>query len=145
MAGDQVASLFVRMAADGFDFSKANLLDRRWKLKLLWMARAYQDSKQADLLRLRAIKSASFCSSPHLELVKSSSKVFDQMADLIETLEQPWLATDTKPRKNYDEYKELIEAYKQEYGDWNDPEFRKKVEAEVEEARQKRLGIWKGE
>jgi hypothetical protein len=67
------------------------------------------------------------------------------MADLIETLEQPWLATDTKPRKNYDEYKELLEAYKEEYGDWNDPEFRKKVEAEVEEARQKRLGTWKGE
>ncbi len=133
------------MAADGFDFSKADLLDRRWKLKLLWLARAYQDGKQADILRLKAFKLASFCSSPHLELVKNSSKNFDQIADLLEAMEQPWLARDTKPGKNYDEYRELLEAYKQEYGDWNDPEFRKKVEAEVEEAKQKRLGIWKGE
>lgn len=145
MEGDQVASLLVRMAADGFDFSKAVLLDRRWKLRLLWISRAYQDNKQAESLKLRLLKTSAICSSPHLELVKSAYGSFDQMADVIDTIAQPWLARDTKPRKNYDEYRELIEAYKEEFGDWNDPEFRKKVEAEVEEARQKRLGIWKGE
>jgi hypothetical protein len=145
LEGDQVASLLVRMAADGFDFSKAALLDRRWKLRLLWIARAYQDTKQIELLKLRLLKTSAICSSPHLELVKSAYSSFDQMADVIDELSQPWLARDTKPRKNYDAYRELIDAYKEEFGDWNDPEFRKKVEAEVEEARQKRLGIWKGE
>lgn len=145
MEGDQVAPLLVRMAADGFDFSKAVLLDRRWKLKLLWLARAYQDTKQIELLKLRLLKSSAICSSPHLDLVKSASSNFDKVADAIDDMSQPWLARDMKPKKNYDEYKQLIDAYKEEFGDWNDPEFRKKVEAEVEEAKQKRLGIWKGE
>ena len=142
MEGDQVASLLLGMAAEGFiDFSKADLLDRRWKTKLLWFCKAYQSKKQAELLNLHFIKATSALNPANVDLFKELWKSSDKLIELIKDLSMPWLDRDRKAGKHYDEYKELLDAYKEEFGDWNDPEFRKQVEAEVEEARRKRLGI----
>jgi len=142
LEGDQVASLLVRMAADGYmDFSKADLLDRRWKTKLLWFCKSYQSKKQSEVLSMHLARTLSVLSTPHVDLFKEMWRNTATLIDSIEVLERPWLDRDRKPKKHYDEYKELLEAYKEEFGDWNDPEFRKQVEAEVAEARRKRLGI----
>jgi transketolase len=133
------------MAAEGVvDFSNAKLLDRRWTLKLLWLCNAYQAKKRSEVITLHFLRVANALSTQHVDLFKKAWSSSEQFIDIIEATDMPWLDRDRKPRKQYDEYKELLEAYKQEFGDWNDPEFRKQVEAEVEEARRKRLGITSG-
>ena len=129
MDGDQVASRLVGMAADGIvDFSKAELLDRRWKLKLLWMCKSYQSKKQIEMLGLRLNQTIGVFNPSSVELFKSMFKRSDNLVDLITELAMPWLDRDLKPKKDYNEYQELIDAYKQRFGDMNDPVWRKKVE-----------------
>ena len=142
MEGDQVASLFVRMAADGrIDFSKANLLDRQWKLRLLWLCGAYRAKKESDILRLHLFRCTGALATDNNDLFKKMWQNSDDIVSSILELELPWLDRDRKPRKQYDEYRELLEAYKEIIGDWDDPEFRKQVELEIEQARRKRLGL----
>lgn len=141
MEGDQVASLLLGMAADGFvDFSKAELLDRRWKLKLLWMCKAYQAKKQSETLNLRLNQTVSALSHASSDLFKSMWERSDSIIATMTELAMPWLDRDITPKKDYNEYSDLIEAYKIRFGDMNDPVWRKKVEEAVVAMKKQRLG-----
>lgn len=126
---DPVASLLVRMAADGVvDFSKADLLDRNWQIRLLWLGKSYQQQKQADLLKLYLLKMTNTLSSDEPKLIKEMWGHCDRTIDDISRLDQPWLDRDTKPKTQYNEYAELIAAYKRIFGDPKKTESENKSE-----------------
>ena len=132
MAGDQVASLLVGVAADGLvDFSKAKLLDRRWNLKLLWICQSYQARKQAEIVSLRLTQMTSALDPANIELFKHAWSISDNLIHTVTELTMPWLARDLKPKKDYNVYSDLIEAYKNQFGDMDDPVWRKTIEDSI--------------
>jgi hypothetical protein len=145
LVSDQVASLLVGVAADGLvDFSKAKLLDRGWNLKLRLLLKVYQDNKQAKISNLyfqRAVSALAFGSS---ETFKSAWALSDKAINLIEQLECPWLDRDRKPKKDYNEYRDLIEQYKRVIGDPDDPAFKVKIDEAVEELKRRSSGTFDG-
>lgn len=57
MAGDRVAALLVELSANGVvDFKNANLLDRKWQLRLKWLANSYMARKRADVVKLAFLR-----------------------------------------------------------------------------------------
>ena len=134
------------MAAEGrVDFKEARPLDRKWNLRLSWISKAYQAEKNVQLLRLQYERFLSTLSTDSPDLFKQAWANADKVVDFIKEELVPWLVDkDTPKRKDSNEYRELIEAYKQMIGDWDDPEFRDKVEKEIETLRQQRLGKTNG-
>ncbi len=130
------------MAAEGrVDFSKARLLDRKWNLRLLWLCKAYQAEKNVELLKLEYARFVSALSTDSSDVFKQAWGSSDKVKDLIKEELVPWLVDkDTPNRKDYNEYRDLLEAYRVMIGDPDDPEFMAQVEKDVEKLRQQRLG-----
>lgn len=145
MVSDQVASLLVRVAADGLvDFSKAKLLDRGWTIKLRLLLKAYQDNKQAKMSNLYFQRAVSVLAYGDPDTFKKAWALSDKAIDLIEQLECPWLDRDRKPKKDYNEYRALIEQYKRVIGDPDDPAFKVKIDEAVEELKRRSSGTFDG-
>ena len=57
MESDRVAALLVELSANGVvDFSCANILDRKWQLRLKWLANSYMARKRADVVKLAILR-----------------------------------------------------------------------------------------
>ena len=117
------------MAVDGIvDFSEAVILDRKWQTRLLLLSKSYQQKKQADLVKLYFLKMSGTLSSNEFKIVKEMWSHCDDTIDSISRLDQPWLDRDTKQDRQYNEYAELIAAYKRIFGDPKDTESGDKSE-----------------
>lgn len=141
MVSDPVAFLLVGMAADGLvDFSKAKLLDRNWNTKLLLLLKLYRNNKQVKIANLYFQRAVGALAYGNPDTFKAAWALSDKAIDLVESLESPWLDRDIKPEKDYDEYRALIEQYKQQIGDLNDPEFKAQIDSAVEELKRQSRG-----
>jgi hypothetical protein len=57
LESDRVAALLVELSANGVvDFKNANLLDRKWQLRLKWLAKSYMARKNADVVKLAILR-----------------------------------------------------------------------------------------
>lgn len=95
MESDRVASLLVELAASGaVDFSSANLLDRKWQLRLKWLAKSFMSRKSADVVKLALIRYTGALGYGTAELFNDS---WESMGGLVKDYidsTMPWLAKD---------------------------------------------------
>jgi len=145
LVSDPVAFLLVGMAADGLvDFSKAKLLDRNWNTKLRLLLKVYQNNKQVKIANLYFQRAVGAIAYGDPDTFKKAWALSDKGIDLIEQLECPWLDRDRKPKKDYNEYRALIEQYKRVIGDPDDPAFKVKIDEAVEELKRRSSGTFDG-
>lgn len=145
MVSDPVAFLLVGMAADGLvDFSKARLLDRNWNIKLRLLLKVYQNNKQVKIANLYFQRAVGAIAYGNSDTFKAAWSLSDKSIDLIETLESPWLDRDKSNKKHYDEHLALIEQYKRQIGDLNDPEFKAEMDRIVEQLNRESRGTADG-
>lgn len=95
MESDRVASLLVEMASNGVvDFKDANLLDRKWQLRLKWLSNSYALNKSSEVVKLAILRYTG-------ALGYGTSALFNEAWDRITTLIQqydkvarPWVHDD---------------------------------------------------
>lgn len=91
MESDRVAALLVEMASNGIvDFSNAKLLDRKWELRLKWLAKSFMARKAADVVKLGIIRYTGALGYGTSELFNES---WESMGSLIEdyvATTMPW-------------------------------------------------------
>ena len=57
MESDRVASLLVELASNGVvDLNDASLLDRKWQLRLKWLANSYALNKSSEVVKLAVLR-----------------------------------------------------------------------------------------
>lgn len=57
LASDRVSALLVELASHGVvDFKHANVLDRKWNLRLKWLAQSYSSNKSAEVVKLAILR-----------------------------------------------------------------------------------------
>jgi hypothetical protein len=145
LVSDPVAFLLVGMAADGLvDFSKAKLLDRNWNTKLRLLLKVYQNNKQVKIANLYFQRAVGAIAYGNPDTFKAAWTLSDKAIALIESLESPWLDRDKKPKKDYDEHLALIEQYKRQIGDLNDPKFKAEIDRVVEQLNRESRGTADG-
>lgn len=109
------------MAVDGVvDFSKANLSDRNWNIRLLLLSKAYKKLKEANYLTLCFNRVVAGIGYGNSDFAKKCIEHSDEIIDRFNKLNMPWLDTDTKPKTKYNEYLSAIEEYKRLFGDQQD-------------------------
>lgn len=108
------------MAVDGVvDFSKANLSDRNWNIRLLLLSRAYKNSKEAAYLAMCFQRTVAGIGYGNYEFAKKCIEHSEELVDKFNKLNMPWLDTDTAPKTKYNEYLSAIEEYKRRFGNEN--------------------------
>lgn len=113
-------------AIRGIDFSKADILDRRWNLKLRLITQALareQTAKACEMLmhqHLAALAIGSDIEKTWENADKYRRRALRAMC--------PWLSEET----DRDIADRMVEQYEQLFGDTTSPEFEKSVDAVIE-------------
>jgi hypothetical protein len=116
----------VQAAASGaIDFAAADLLDRRWWTKVRWILDRIEETNVLTVLQLQHAQHASVVN------YNLSKEAFDQHwnggNDLIKTVHDiqfPWAKKQQAAASNRGR-SDLLEEWKQRFGDYKDPEVRK--------------------
>lgn len=131
MAEDRWAHLAVAAAASGMlDFSKSRRYDINWRIKENWiLAQTYR------LAVLEVVKIRNTTLSARLADSQMSVGVFNELSnELIEThdhiyrLCMPWSISTDDARSNF---RNMVDMWKEQFGDPDDPEVRKKISETV--------------
>ena len=95
MESDRVAALLVELAASGVvDFKNANLLDRKWGLRLKWLAKSFVARKSADVVKLGLIRYTGALGYGTAELFNEAWGNMDGLVDSYVAATMPWLEKD---------------------------------------------------
>jgi hypothetical protein len=106
------------MAVDGvLDFSKANLFDRNWHIRLLLLSTVYKNNKMAKYVDMCYDRAIAGISSGNYEFAKKCIEQSEKLIGKFNAINMPWLDRDTKPKTKYNEYLSIIEEYKRQFGD----------------------------
>lgn len=115
------------MAADGVvDFRDADLLDRRWSLRLRWLTEAYSGSKRAEVALARHMRYTGALGTDDAKLFEKAWKLSAKTLEDLDAALRPWL--DRQKSALGLENESLVEKYKKVIGDMSDPAFRAKME-----------------
>jgi hypothetical protein len=129
------------MAADGVvDFRDADLLDRRWTLRLKWLTEAYSASKRAEVALARHIRYTGALGTDDAKLFDKAWKLSGKTLEELDLALRPWLERQQTAAGLTSEHEALIEKYKRVIGDMNDPVFRAKMDEIAADLRRQRLG-----
>ena len=95
MESDRVASLLVELASNGVvNFKDANLLDRKWQLRLRWLLKSYSLNKSSEVVKLAILRYTGALGYGTSALF---NEAWDRSTELIERydkLTRPWLYDD---------------------------------------------------
>lgn len=117
------------MAADGaVDFRDADLLDRRWNLRLKWLTVAYAGSKRAEVALARHMRYTGALGTDDAKLFDKAWKLSAKTLDDLDAALRPWLDQQKSAAGLTHEHETLIEKYKRVIGDMADPVFRAKID-----------------
>jgi hypothetical protein len=117
------------MAADGVvDFRDADLLDRRWSLRLSWLTKAYSGSKRAEVALARHMRYTGALGTDDAKLFEKAWKLSGKTLEDLDAALRPWLNQQKDAAGLGSENESLIEKYKRVIGDMSDPVFRSKME-----------------
>lgn len=141
MVADRGAVLLIRAASRGvIDFSKCRVLDIAWwrKVNAVVQSMATED----ELVGLKAALQFQCALVGNGTLTNESfdaaKKTSQNLLNSIFNLTQPWAAKSISEVKT-EEIQSLVDLYKQTIGDPDDPEFRKKLEADLARLESDRL------
>ena len=92
MESDRVASLLVEMASNGvIDFKDANLLDRKWQLRLKWLVKSYSANKFSEVVKLAVLRYTGALGYGTSSLF---NEAWDKITELLEEYDKakrPWI------------------------------------------------------
>lgn len=99
LESDRVASLLVEMASSGVvDFKDANLLDRKWQLRLKWLSKSYTLNKSSEVVKLAILRYTGALGYGTSALF---NEAWDRISELIEQhdkLTRPWTVKEDKDK-----------------------------------------------
>jgi len=114
--------------AKAIDFHTADLTDYKWWLKLRWVLNRLEDENTIDVFRLQHAQHASVLS------YDLSKETFDSHWDAANTIIKnvfalyfPWAEESKKDAQKKTHY-DLIQVWKERYGDINDPAVKEKYD-----------------
>lgn len=91
MDGDRVAALLVELAANGVvNFKDANILDRKWDLRLKWLAQSYMAAKSADVVKLAIMRYTGALGYGSAEMFNESWENMGKLIDSYSSATMPW-------------------------------------------------------
>lgn len=98
MERDRVASLLVEMASHGVvDFAGAKILDRKWQLKIKWLARSYSLKKSSEVVKLSVLRYTGALGFGSADLFNESWEKISDMLEDYDKVSRPWIEReDTK-------------------------------------------------
>lgn len=122
----------IQAAVDGvIDYSTANLLDRRWWVKLRWLLDRYEAKQTCEVLKLQH--------NQHLSVLAYDLKqeTFDHhwkgannITKSIFEMTFPWSSKVTKPEAKIDDA--LLATWKERFGDIKDPKVKQYYAKQVQ-------------
>jgi len=96
LESDRVAALLVELSASGtVDFRSANLLDRKWQLRLKWLAKSFMARKSADVVKLSVIRYTGALGYGTAELFNESWESMSGLVNDYMASTMPWIEKDT--------------------------------------------------
>jgi len=117
------------MAADGVvDFRDADLLDRRWTLRLRWLTEAYSGSKRAEIALARHMRYTGALGTDDAKLFEKAWKLSGKTLEDLDAALRPWLDRQKDAAGLGSDNESLVEKYKKVIGDMADPVFREKMQ-----------------
>ena len=97
MEGDRVAALLIELASNRVvDFKEANLLDRKWQLRLKWLARSFEARKSAEVVKLGILRYSGALGYGAPELFNESWEGINTLLDNYIANTLPWQSDKTK-------------------------------------------------
>lgn len=126
----------VQAAAEGaLDFREADVLDRSWWRKV-WLVKDYLARKnRTEVLRDKLHHKLVILQSPLAITNPTIYEVVEQecnsIRDEINRLYNPWMP-EFKPLSPREYIAQMEQRYKEEFGDWNSPEFQSELDALLE-------------
>lgn len=120
------------MAADGVvDFRDADLLDRRWNLRLRWLTEAYSGSKRAEVALARHMRYTGALGTDDAKLFEKAWKLSAQTLEELDAALRPWLE---RQRSAFGpDGQAAVDQYRKVIGDMSDPAFRAKIDKITQE------------
>ena len=99
MESDRVASLLVELASNGVvNFKDANLLDRKWQLRLRWLLKSYSLNKSSEVVKLAILRYTGALGYGTSALF---NEAWDRITELIEQYDKvarPWTVKEDKEK-----------------------------------------------
>ena len=92
LASDRVSALLVELASHGVgDFKHANVLDRKWNLRLKWLAQSYSSNKSAEVVKLAILRYTGALGYGTADLFNQAWESMDQLFDSYDKAARPWI------------------------------------------------------
>jgi len=92
LESDRVNSVLIEMAAKGIvDFKDANLLDRKWQLKLKWLAKSYTANKSAEVVKLAILRYTGALGYGTADLFNEAWDTIGNLVQDYSDASMPWL------------------------------------------------------
>lgn len=84
-------ALLVELAASGVvDFKDANVLDRKWDLRLKWLAQSYMTAKSAEVVKLAIMRYTGALGYGSAEMFNESWENMGKLIDSYSAAIMPW-------------------------------------------------------
>ena len=95
LEGDRVTQLLVELASNGVvDFANADILDRKWKLKLKWLAESHSANKSAEVAKLAILRYTGSLGYGKAELFNESWEKVNELIQSYTKLAMPWIKSE---------------------------------------------------
>lgn len=92
MEGGQVGSLLVDLASNGIvDFREAKVLDRKWTLRLKWLAKSHASNKYAEMVKLSVLRYTGALGYGEADMFNKASEGLNALLDEYGKVVRPWL------------------------------------------------------
>jgi len=92
LESDRVASLLVEMASNGaVDFKDANLLDRKWQLRLRWLIKSYTLNKSSEVVKLAILRYTGALGYGTSALFNEAWDRITELLEQYDKMTRPWV------------------------------------------------------